>query len=248
MDTPTIIYLSIAACLTSIITASAGIGGGLVLVALMTPVLPTAAVIPVHGVVQLASNGSRMTMSLPHVQWKITLQLWLGAIVGAAAAAWFLIQLDEQMFGIVLGSLILVLIWLPMPTKRLLALPRPFIGLGAISAYVSHFAGGTGPILAPFLAQACKDRFALISTEAASQMLTHTLKIFVFGFFVAGFSFTPYLWPLLWMVIGAFIGTWIGTKILGKISERVFRWIFSGVTTALAVVLIVRALLGSTPG
>ena len=44
---------------TSAMTAAAGIGGGVVLLAIMATVYPPAVLIPVHGMVQLGSNGGR---------------------------------------------------------------------------------------------------------------------------------------------------------------------------------------------
>ena len=58
--------------LTSAITASIGGGGGLLMLAAMATVIPAAAVIPVHGLVQLGSNGGRALLSHRHVMRRIT--------------------------------------------------------------------------------------------------------------------------------------------------------------------------------
>ncbi|MCD8513817.1 MAG: hypothetical protein LRY63_11220 [Nitrincola sp.] len=50
-----IVLLILSAAITSAITASIGIGGGILLLAIMAIVIPPAAVIPVHGIVQLGS-------------------------------------------------------------------------------------------------------------------------------------------------------------------------------------------------
>ncbi len=51
--------LVFAAFLSSSLTAVLGLGGGMLLISLMSVFLPPGAVVPVHGVVQLASNASR---------------------------------------------------------------------------------------------------------------------------------------------------------------------------------------------
>ena len=51
-----------ASLVTSFITAAFGIGGGVVLLAFLALVLPPVALIPVHGVVQLGSNGGRVAI------------------------------------------------------------------------------------------------------------------------------------------------------------------------------------------
>ena len=45
--------------LTSLITAAFGIGGGVVMIAVLASILPPAALIPVHAVVQVGSNAGR---------------------------------------------------------------------------------------------------------------------------------------------------------------------------------------------
>ena len=58
--------LAAASFVTSFITAAFGIGGGGVLLALLASVLPPAALIPVHGLVQLGSNAGRAAIMARH--------------------------------------------------------------------------------------------------------------------------------------------------------------------------------------
>lgn len=55
-DTTTITMI-LASFFTSAITAAMGIGGGVVLMAIMAVFLPVSALVPVHGIVQMASNA-----------------------------------------------------------------------------------------------------------------------------------------------------------------------------------------------
>ena len=54
---------------TSMLSASMGIGGGTILLAVMAQVVPVKAIIPVHGMVQLGSNVGRALVLLPNVRW-----------------------------------------------------------------------------------------------------------------------------------------------------------------------------------
>ena len=67
------IMLILSAAATSAVTASIGIGGGILLLAIMAVVIPPAAIIPVHGMVQLGSNFNRVVLTLQHVDWRILL-------------------------------------------------------------------------------------------------------------------------------------------------------------------------------
>ena len=59
----TLFGLVALAGLTSFITAFIGIGGGAILLAGLSLLIPTAAIIPVHGLVQLGSNANRAAMT-----------------------------------------------------------------------------------------------------------------------------------------------------------------------------------------
>ena len=56
---------------TSALTAAVGIGGGVVLLAVMASFLPPLVVLPVHGIVQLGSNSGRAAVMRAHIHWRI---------------------------------------------------------------------------------------------------------------------------------------------------------------------------------
>ena len=81
-----ILLLSAAAFCTSALTAVIGAGGGTVLTAIMLQVMSPAAAISVYGVVQLASNTTRVWLLWKHMAWPVIfrfsvfmpLGVWLG--------------------------------------------------------------------------------------------------------------------------------------------------------------------------
>lgn len=54
--------------LTSLMTAAIGVGGGIGLLAVMPQFLPISAVVPVHGLIQMVSNGSRFAFDYKHAK------------------------------------------------------------------------------------------------------------------------------------------------------------------------------------
>jgi len=66
-------FLVVAAFLSSSLTTVLGLGGGMLLISIMSVFLPPAAIVPVHGVVQFASNASRGAFSAKDIRWDI---LW----------------------------------------------------------------------------------------------------------------------------------------------------------------------------
>jgi uncharacterized protein len=71
LDVFTWLILILAALVTSIVSGFLGMAGGISLLTVMTAVLPPPLVVPLHGVVQLASNATRTAVYMPHVRWKI---------------------------------------------------------------------------------------------------------------------------------------------------------------------------------
>lgn len=58
-----VIFVGVASAITSLITASLGLGGGVLLLALLGQILPTVALIPIHGVGQFSPiSGGPMSI------------------------------------------------------------------------------------------------------------------------------------------------------------------------------------------
>ena len=58
---------------TSFISAAFGLGGGMVLLAVMATILPATALVPVHGVAQIGSNISRAAVMVRHIHLPVLL-------------------------------------------------------------------------------------------------------------------------------------------------------------------------------
>ena len=70
---------------TSAVTAAFGLGGGVMLLAVLASVLPPAALIPVHGLVQLGSNTGRTLVLRADVARGVLVPFLIGSLVGITA-------------------------------------------------------------------------------------------------------------------------------------------------------------------
>ena len=77
--------LVIISFFTSALTAAVGIGGGVMLLAIMANLMPAAAIIPVHGVVQLGSNLGRLLTLAGLTDWRMAGWFSFGSVFGALA-------------------------------------------------------------------------------------------------------------------------------------------------------------------
>ncbi len=91
LSTSVMVFLLMASAVTSMITATLGAGGGVLLLVLMASWLPPAAIIPVHGMIQLGSNSGRAILTRHHIDWKVIAAFapracWQGGRTGCLVA------------------------------------------------------------------------------------------------------------------------------------------------------------------
>jgi uncharacterized protein len=229
---------------TAVLSGVLGMAGGIALLGVLLVYLPPLVAIPLHGVIQLVSNGSRVIVQRQYARFDwigwYTLPLIPAGFAGLAVAQ----ALPEAMVGGLIGVVVLLATW--MPKQRGVAAPtarRPrlrFLTLGAFSGFLSMVLGAVGPMIDPFFLGLGLSRQALVGTKAACQALGHAVKVGLFG--VAGFAFAEHA-PLLALgSLCAVAGTFIGSRLLDKLSEESFLWLYRAVLTGLALRLVWKAL------
>ncbi|WP_227814075.1 sulfite exporter TauE/SafE family protein [Nitrogeniibacter aestuarii] len=240
-DIPPAIYLLLVgfAGFTSLLTASLGAGGGVMLLAVMAQVLPPAVIIPLHGVVQLGSNGGRALMAWRHIDWKTMAAFIPGAVAGAVLGALVLVRLPPAVLYLCIAGFILYLCWGPR-LPRLVLGPAGVAIAGGLTTFATLFAGATGPLVAAFIKQIHADRFRTVATFAMAMCMQNVLKISVFSH--AGFDLMP--WAGLWvaMIASGALGTWVGLHVLKRMKDHHFGLLFNLILSALAARLIWQAL------
>jgi len=233
------ILLVAASFFTSALTAAAGVGGGLALLALMTYIVPISALIPVHGTVQLGSNAGRAFLMRSHVAWVFLSAFVVGAIPGALFGRVAIGLLPDSGMKILLGLFVLVLAWIRMPKLAGVG-RRGFVATSFVTTFMTMILGATGPFIAVVLSKTFPDRLRLVGTMAAFMTAQHLVKIVVFA--LAGFAFGSWLPLMAAMIITGFAGTWSGKHVLLKLPESRFRLVFNIGLSLLAVDLIRRGL------
>ena len=221
---------------TSLISAIFGIGGGIILLAFFATFLPPLAIIPVHAVVQLASNGGRVFFLRKEIHWPVISTFILGCMFGAILGGMIVLQIPHELIKLLMGVFILWSIYGYLPkfnNKQI------FFG-SIISCSLSVIVGATGAFIAAIVNTFKLPKLNHIATVAFVMMTKHILKIGVF--IILGFSFSPYINLMIMMVVGGFIGTIIGKKIMYQINEVFFRKLLNLVLTILALRIILIAM------
>ena len=221
-----------AAFVTAVVSGTIGMGGGIVLLAVMAQYFPPAVLIPLHGFIQLASNSSRVLYGFRHIDRRIMARYAAGAAAGAALGSRVVVSLPDAWYKLALGLFLVAVTVLPAPRKaRDFRFKWPVVGAGA--TFLSLIAGATGPLIAPFFLHEAMDRRQLVATKASCQIFTHLLKVSVFV--ALGFALGPYLPLLAAMVVAVFAGNYLGnTVILHRVPERGFRLAFRTILLVLS--------------
>jgi len=229
------IPIIIAAYFCSIVSGLTGMGGGFLLLVLLSPLFPPAILIPFHGSLQLISNLSRLTLFFKHINWRITLLFASGALIGATAGSRVVIDIPTNYFRLFLGIAILIMTWMPK-LKNVPRIPGVFFYVGGVSTFLSLFIGATGPLIAPFFLKAGLTKEGLVASKAACQIPLHIFKILVY--LSTGFLLAPWLPILAGAVPAMFLGIWTGKKLLGRVPEKRFYRLLQVVITLLALRLL----------
>lgn len=240
LSLPVALALIAVSFITSMITAMFSLGGGIAMLATLGLVFPPAVVIPVHGLVQLGSNGGRAIVQRAHIQWYLMAWFGAGSVLGIFLGGSLAISIPEALFQAVIGLFILYCVWGPQPRVTGRG-PVANFAAGAIIGGVGMFVGAVGPLVANFLRK-LDDRRQLIATQAGLMALNNIAKVAAFTLF--GFAFAQYLPVVLAMVMTGFAGTVVGSRMLDRVSEVVFRRGFKVILTLMALEMLRQAVVG----
>ena len=229
------ILLVLLALGTSTLTAITGIGGGMMLIAIMPGFLPAAAIVPVHGIVQLFSNSSRAFFGLRFLRWEFVLAFISGSIIGGLIAAGITQEINLEYTPLIIAAYILFTVWGPkLEFKK--PVKGEFLLIGAVQTGLSMMVGATGPLGQAALLRKGLQRDALVVTAALMMTFTHLIKIMLFA--LLGFSFISYWQIIIGMSVAVVAGALLGTHIRYKIPEDVFRKALKWALTLLALRMI----------
>lgn len=229
------LLLIISSFFTSFITATAGLGGGLALLAILASVLPSQALIAVHGVVQLGSNSGRAWLYRQTMNWSVLRRFAAGAVIGAAIGASVAATVPAPILRISVGVFVLYALWSPSPRLTKAGPWYDRIG-GFIATFLTMFFGATGPFVTALIAPRNWPKSVYMGTFAGCMMTQHVLKSVAFG--MVGFDFAPWVGLISAMVLTGYAGTFVGTAVLNRLPEKVFRALLKYGVSAIALNLI----------
>lgn len=229
------LFLGIVTFLTSTIAGVVGIGGGMMLIAILPSFLPLNALIPVHGLTQMTSNFSRAVFGYKDVQYEVIPKFLIGSLFGIGIFATIINLLSLEYVPLFIGAYILLSLWSVKFNEKIKKFENYYV-IGFFQTGLSIIVGATGPLTMTLLLKDYKDKDKVVATSAALMSITHILKVFVFIYF--GFVFFDYIQIIIAMIIGAILGSWAGTKLRNKIDGKKFTVILKILLSFLALKII----------
>lgn len=213
------VILVVTSFCTSALTGAFGLGGGMLMLVVMSLGLPMATVVPLHGIVQLGSNTSRSFIQRRFIDRSLFLWFSLGSLLGVLVGGSLVISIPDALLKAVLALFIL---WTVFGRKRRLSSlsKRWLVGGGFLTGVASMFVGATGPLVAAILSAGKLQKHALVATQAASMVAQHGLKVLLFG--GLGFAYGSWALLLVLMIGAGYLGVYAGSQLLERLPERYF--------------------------
>ena len=230
--------LGIISMVSSTAAALFGLGGGLILISFLPDFLPADALVPVHGVTQLASNTSHAAFSFRSIVWRLWPLFFAGSVLGATLFGLLVVNISTAYIPIFIGVYILLKLWSERVGRLLSSFDSLFV-LGFLQTGLGILVGSTGHLTMPRLLKEISDRDGIVATSGMFMSLSHGLKLLAYG--IIGFKFNQYSVILAYMVTGALIGSFVGTLLRRQISNRWFSQILNILLTVMALRMIYSA-------
>jgi uncharacterized membrane protein YfcA len=229
--------LLIGAFVAAIISGSAGFGGALLLLPLLTRMVGVSSAVPLLTVAQLVGNLSRVWFGFKHIRWQPVTLFLAPAIPAAALGAYWFAELPKALAVRALGVVILAFVAMKLfgmtfkASRRLLFFGGAFVGL------LSGLVGSAGLLGAAIFLSLNLPPVAYVASEATTAVVIHLVKWVVYE---SAIELGPKFWPLAaCMSVAMIAGTWVGKQVIEKLPAEKFRILVACLLAATAIQMIV---------
>jgi uncharacterized membrane protein YfcA len=212
-----------------------GAAGGLLLLATLASFFPPVVVVPMHTIIQLATNIGRVM-----IMWRLVLRhllapFLIGSAIGAFAGAQIFVSLPSGVLQGIIACFILISMWLPRFAQLGQAKGR-FAVVGFAATFLGVFVSATGTMVGPFVHHASPDRRNYVATFGALMVIMHSTKLL--AFISVGIALHAYAPLIVALIASGIFATWVGRQVLDRVPEKIFRVVFRVILTLLAIRLL----------
>jgi hypothetical protein len=221
----------------AVVSGSAGFGGALLLLPLLTHVVGVTSAVPLLTIAQLVGNLSRVAFGWRAIRWRPVLLFLAPALPAAALGAWWFTALPKGLM--VRGLGVAILIFVALKLRGLTFKPSPHLLLigGAVVGLLSGLVGSAGLLGAAVFLSLNLPPLAYVASEATTAVAMHLVKWIVYE---SAISLDADFWPLAAGMSAAMIaGTWVGKRVIERLPAHRFQLFVAALLAVTAVQMIV---------
>lgn len=229
--------LLLGAFVAAFVSGSAGFGGALLLLPLLTHTVGASSAVPLLTIAQLVGNLSRVWFGFGQIRWRPVLLFLAPALPMAALGAYWFSALPKEWMVRSLGVAILIFVGLKLlgmtlkPSRRLLLIGGGIVGL------LSGLVGSAGLLGAAIFLALNLPPVAYVASEATTAVAMHLVKWVVYE---SALDLGTGFWPLAAGMSAAMVaGTWVGKRVIERLPAERFRLLVAGLLAITAVQMIV---------
>ena len=214
-------------------------------------VLPVSVAMMLHGVTQIASNGTRGLIYWRHIYWPVLLKYFTGAAVCVSIFAWIAYVPDKVVLFFLLGAFPYINFF--MPKRYALDISRG--GTGYVCGFVVSAclltAGVSGTLLDVFYNKSSLTRYQIHATKGVTQTVGHLIKVIYFAFVLnlmdEALSVMP-LWVFGAVIPLAYLGVFLARRVVLAMTDDQFRKWAQYITLAIGTVFMIKAVILAITG
>lgn len=241
-DTAQIAWVLLAAFASAIVGGVGGFGTGVILTAVLAPIIGIKAVVPVLSLAGVLINAGRFWFYRRSLQWPVARRVLAAALPCLVLGTWLYARLDARPLGILVGSLVLA----SVPLRRLLAARdvrvgrRGLLAGGAAFGLANGLASGMGVILVSLLLGAGLTGPAVLATDALVTIFVDIARAALFG----RYALLDADSALLGVTIGlaTLPGSWIAAWLVHRLHARLQMRFMESLIVAGGVLIIANSL------
>lgn len=235
-------FALIAIFLAAIVRGYSGFGFSLLSVAALSLVYPTAKIVPVIFLLELAASIHLLPSIWKDIHWRSLLPLAIGCLIATPFGVWALASLDATMMQLALSAFVLIavaLMWLGYAMK---SMPGPILStaVGAASGLANGAFGIGGPPVVLFYFSSPAGNIAGRASLIAFFLITDAIGLANLARYDLVSKDTFWLAALFAPCL--FAGVWLGARSFKSADQNSFRKMVLIIMALLAVLGAAKAL------
>lgn len=237
-STSTLALIGIATFASAIVGGMGGFGTGIMLTAVLTPILGIKAVVPTLGVAGVVINAGRFWFYRHDFDRRVVTRVLPPALLLLALGTWLFQRMNPAWLSIIIGAIVIAAI----PARRILHACGLSVGRtglvvgGGVFGLLNGLASGMGVVLVSLLMGAGLSGTAVLATDALVTIVIDISRSLLFG----GMNVMPAGGVLLGAAVGlvSLPGSWVASRLVKKLGARLHIAVIDGLISVGGISLI----------